>query len=100
MKRGVRWIKSRIFTKKAWNCVHLGKCTACRNAPRSYFFLERGGSDRRTSDPDGICRIFRWEAGLSDSGGNISDFFCASDKDLYLGERGKSVLLLGIPVRK
>ena len=32
-------------------------CAAC--APLIlYFFLERGGSDRRTSDPDGICCFF------------------------------------------
>ena len=99
-ERGVHWIKRPHFYKESMALRAFRNCVACRNAPRSYFFLERGGSDRRTSDPDGICRVFRWEAGLSDSGGNISDFFCASDKDLYLGERGKSVLLLGIPVRK
>lgn len=73
------------FYKESMALRAFRNCVACRNAPRSYFFLERSGSDRRTSDPDGVCRIFRWEAGLSDSGGNISDFSVLQTKIFIWG---------------
>ena len=58
-----------------------GGCTVDRNDPWPLFFLEWGSCDRRTSDPDGICCIFRGQAGLPAYSSGDSGFLYAAVKN-------------------
>ena len=89
-EKGLLWLQNRFL---AWDCP------AGRGAAWRLFLLERGDCDRWTSDPYGICSLFRWKAGLSDHGGGNGAALRDSVYGICKWQRGITFCILGISGR-